>query len=177
MIDFEGPHRGGHFGDRKTVLRGPNGRSQIIGEFSASEAVGKFLPAVDDARHGDGVYALLGHIAETLLVQEFRCKGFRRPAAGVQSIEFVGFGIVDDDEQIAADAVHHRGDHAHHGVGGDGGIDSVAAVFEDLHPGLRGQRGFGGYDAVGGNNHRARLSAVLRADNRHSKKARQEQQR
>ena len=58
----------------------------------------------------------------------------RRPAAGVDAVQRSGCGVVDDREQIAADAVHHRRDDAHHRVGGDGRVDGVAAAREHDAP-------------------------------------------
>ena len=61
-------------------------------------------------------------------------------------------------EEVAADAgVVLRGD-VEHGAGGDRGVDGVAALAQDLEPGLRRQRIAGGDDAVAGEH----LGAPLR---------------
>ena len=50
------------------------------------------------------------------------------------------FRVVDDRQQVAADAVHARLDDGEHGGGGDGGIDRVAAVLQHAQAGRRGER-------------------------------------
>ena len=47
-------------------------------------------------------------------------------------------------EQVAGEADVHRLDEAEHGGRGDGGIDGVAALLQDVKPGLRGERLAGG---------------------------------
>ena len=42
--------------------------------------------------------------------------------------------VVDDGEQVAADAVHRRLDDGEDGRRGDGGVDGVAAVLQDAQP-------------------------------------------
>src|SRR5205085_5294712 len=64
----------------------------------------------------------------------------RRAAAGVEGVQFLVLGDVDEREEIAADArVVLRGD-VEHGAGRDGGIDGVAALLEDVDAGLSRQR-------------------------------------
>ena len=72
----------------------------------------------------------------------------------------VAFG--HDREQVAADAAHHRTDHTHHGVGGNGRVDGVPSLCQNYGPGLGRQRMFGGDDAVRGHHHRAALRSVNR---------------
>ena len=64
-----------------------------------------------------------------------------RGAAGrVEAVDLLGLRVVDDREQVAADAVHARLDDGEHRRGGDGGVDRVAAVLQHLEPGRRRQR-------------------------------------
>ena len=58
--------------------------------------------------------------------------------------------VVDDGEQIAADAVHHRRDDTHHRVGGNRRIDGVPAARQHDRTRLRGERAFRGDDAARG---------------------------
>ena len=67
-------------------------------------------------------------------------RGVRGPAAGVEAVELLRLRVPDDGEQVAADAARHRLDDAEHGVGGDGGVDRVAALLEDADRGGRRQR-------------------------------------
>ena len=60
------------------------------------------------------------------------------PAARVESGQSAAFGLPDDGEQVAADAAGHGFHHAEYGVDGDGGVNGVAAGFEDLDAGLGG---------------------------------------
>src|SRR5262249_12551017 len=81
---------------------------------------------------------------------------------GVDGGELAGPGVPANREEVAADPAAFRLDDAEDGVGGDGRIDGAAAAREDLGAGLRGKGLAGGHDAAIGNDHRARLGAVLR---------------
>jgi len=172
-VDCGGPIHRDPFGDGKTVLRGVDGGGEIFAKFFASEFVGELLPAVDRAGNGNGVDAGLRHIAKAKFFERSDGERGGSPTAGVEAVKFVGFGVVDNGEKIAADAVHHGGDHAHHGVGGDGGVHGVATLFENAGAGLRGEGRFGGDDAAARDDHGAGLRAVLRwgvRDKRHAGK-------
>ena len=64
----------------------------------------------------------------------------RRHAAGIQHIDLVFLGDIDDGEQIAGDADIHGLDHIEHRGRRHGRIDGVAAVLQHLQARLRGQR-------------------------------------
>src|SRR4029077_14619975 len=85
----------------------------------------------------------------------------RAPPAAIKAVELSGLSVVDDGEKIAADAVGHRRDETHHGVSGDGSIDSIAAPLQHLHAGLRRQRRFRRDDAIARYDHGSALIAVL----------------
>ena len=84
-----------------------------------------------------------------------------RGARGVQARQLAGLRIPVEDEQIAADAVHHRLHHGQHGVGGDGGVDRGASARQNLRRGLRGQRLAGGRDPLLRDHLRAAVVASL----------------
>ena len=84
----------------------------------------------------------------------------RRAAAAVDAVQLAGRGVVDDREEIAADAVHHRRHHAHRGVDGDRRVHRVTAARQHRRAGLRGERMLAGDDAAGGHDHRSPLRAV-----------------
>ena len=71
-----------------------------------------------------------------------------RAAAGVEAVELLRLRVPDDGEQVAADAAGHRLHEAHRGVGGDGRVDRVAALLQDVEPDLRRERVAGGDHAV-----------------------------
>ena len=86
---------------------------------------------------------------------------FGRPPAGVDAGQLAGFGLVVDDEEIAADAAALRFHDAEGGIGRDGRIDGGTAAGEDLRSGLRCQGLGSGYDSAIADGHGTRLRAVL----------------
>ena len=88
-------------------------------------------------------------------------EAFGRPAAGVDAGQLAGFGLVIDDEEIAADAAALRFHDAEGGIGRDGRIDGGAAAGQHLRSGLRREGLGGGDDSAIGDGHRARLRTVL----------------
>jgi len=50
------------------------------------------------------------------------------------------FGVVEDEGPVAADAAHHRLDDTERGGNGNGRIEGVAALREDLQTRLRRKR-------------------------------------
>ena len=96
----------------------------------------------------------------------------RRPAAGIEAMKRAGLGLVDEGEQVAADAVARGLHQAHHRVGRDGGVDGVAAALEHLHAGARGQHLAGRDDAeTRGHLRPARERTVLAASRPSSRSA------
>ena len=79
------------------------------------------------------------------------------PTGRVGPVNLAALGFVDDREQVAADAVHHRGDKSHGGIGGNSRVDRVAAAFEDGDAGPRADGLLGGDDAILGNDHGPRF--------------------
>ena len=67
-------------------------------------------------------------------------RDFGRAAGAGEADDFREFGIPDHGEAIAADAGAGGFEEAEAGVGGDGGVDRGAAVFENLDGGERGER-------------------------------------
>ena len=56
----------------------------------------------------------------------------RSPAAGVEAVEFAGLGLVDDREEIAAHAVHHRLHQPEVALAAMAASIGIAAALEDL---------------------------------------------
>ena len=63
-------------------------------------------------------------------------------------MQFAGRGIVDNREQVAADAVAGGLHQPERGIGSDGRIDRTAAVLEHVERDLRGERVCSGRHAV-----------------------------
>ena len=101
-------------------------------------------PAVDSAGCGDGKEAggrdggamQAGELGLYLLETQAK----RGPAGGIEAVEFAGFGVIDDGEEIASRAATHWLHEAEGGIGRDGGIDGGAAGFQNIDADLRGQR-------------------------------------
>src|SRR5579862_8890888 len=157
-----GPVGGVPFGDGQPVAGEFDGGREDFGEFFGAEAGEELGPAVDRAGNSDVVDAELGHFVDALGFQKFDGEIFGSPAGGVEAVELFGFCVVDDGEEVAADAVHHGLDDADGGVGGDDGIDGVAAVGEDLGADLGGEGRFSGDDAAASDDHGASFGAVAR---------------
>src|SRR5262249_52921736 len=121
-------------GDREPLLRVVDGRGEERLEGKLPEPAPHRVPAGHASRNGDGQDAILGHLREPAATQEVERHRCRRPAARVQTVEPSGLRLVDDGEEVSADAVAHRLDHPQHGVGGDGRIDGVPAELEHLCP-------------------------------------------
>src|SRR5690606_6253813 len=78
-----------------------------------------------------------------------------RPSAGIQAIDPAGPGLVDDGEEVAADAVVVRLHESHDGVRGNRGVHGVAPALQDLYAGTRRQRMARRHDAEPGGHLRA----------------------
>ncbi len=138
-------------------------RAQQLVEAHGPELVVHRLPSRYRARHRDPMHAGFVHIRDAALRQHVRGQPGRRPATCIQTIQFAGFGFVNDGEQISAHAVHGRLHHPQRGVGRDRRVNRIAAFFEHPRARLRCQRLAGRYNAEFGNHHRARLVAPRRA--------------
>src|SRR6266446_3406199 len=93
QFSFAGdPIAGENFRDRKTFVCIANGWSEESREFFSSETAVQFVPTVNRARNGYGMDAVCGHCGYAFGFQKFRRETRRRPTAGVQAIEFAGFG-------------------------------------------------------------------------------------
>ena len=124
--------------DGKSVLgvRDRGGQDRL--ERRLAELLVKRHPARHRARDGHRMNALLRHLVHAARGQEFDGGAGRRPAARVEAVHGVAGRVVDDGKQVAADAVHHRRDQAHHRVGGNRRVDGVPAARE--HDGARLRR-------------------------------------
>ena len=81
------------------------------------------------------------------------------PATRVDAVKLSGLGVVNDGEQIAAEAIPHGRNNRHHGVGGNCRIDRVAPASENRSACLRCERRFRSDDSRLRNHHRPALIA------------------
>jgi hypothetical protein len=76
---------------------------------------------------------VLGHVLGIASVREMlRGRAGGCPSTGVEGNELVFLGQPGEDEHIAAHAGTFRFNQIQHGRGGDGGIEGVAALLENL---------------------------------------------
>ena len=134
------------------ALLGELGRGlQHVLEAQVAEALLQLPPAVDGARDGGAVDALLGHLGRLVvaeLLEVLGRPGVGRRAARVDPVQLAVVGRVVDGEHVAAGAGAARLDQRQHRRGGDRRVGGRPAVAEDLLAGLRGQRLARGDDAV-----------------------------
>ena len=111
-------------------------------------------PGVDAARHRDGMGRGGGGRRGALFGEPLGLRGSRRPARAVQSHRQATTRRIKG-EAVAAEPRHGGLDDALHRHGRDGGIHGVAAGFQRLDGGQRGERVGGGRHAVGADGERA----------------------
>ena len=162
IIHFACPVRGRPFRNRESVLRRSNRRRQILRQLLPSKLVRQLLPAIHCARHGDRVYSLLRHAANSLLLQIVDRQSFGRPPARIYPIQLVRLRVIHNREQVSADAVHHRLHHSHHRVCRNRRIHGIPATFENAHTCLRRQWRLRSDNPIPRNDHRPPLRTVLR---------------
>ena len=153
VIHFACPVRGRPFRNWESVLRRSNRRRQILRQLLPSKLVCQFLPAIHRARDGNRIYSLLRHAANSLLLQILDRQSFGRPSARVYPIQLVRLRVINNGEQIAADAVHHRLDHSHHRVRRNRRVHGIPATFENAHTCLGCQRRLRRNNPIPRNNH------------------------
>src|ERR1043166_4261410 len=115
------------FRDGEAFLGAADRGSKNSGKFLSAKAVEQFIPPIHCAGNGDRVNAALRHFGDAFLLQEFQSEASGRPTAGIEAVQLAAFLLVYDGEEIAADAVSHGREDTSGGIGGDGGVNSVAA--------------------------------------------------
>src|SRR3954470_20721042 len=109
-------------------------------ERELAEALVEFGPAIDAAGYGHAKRAAAGDEFQVAVLEFFEGESARAAAAGIEAVEFFCVGVPYDREQVAAESAAHRLGHAEDGIGGDGGVDGVAAGLQDLDGRLSGER-------------------------------------
>jgi hypothetical protein len=87
-----------------------------------------------------------------------------RAARTIIAVEFLAFGIPDQNENVPAESVARGLDQAEHGVGGNGGIDCGAALFQNVDRDLCGERMGRGGSTIRGDHDGARGEGLVRHD-------------
>jgi hypothetical protein len=75
-------------------------------------------------------------------------------AAGIESVELLRLGIPHDGKQIASHSTARRLNQPEHGIGGNGGVDGIAAGLQNIEADLRGKWLTGRDDSVARNDRR-----------------------
>ena len=122
----------------------------------------QLAPAVDDPGNAHRQFAAIGDGLQAAALELFGRRALRRPAAGVQRVHALRLRVVDEREQVAADAVHRGFDDGEDGRGSDRGIEGVAPLLEDAQPRRRRQRLARGDHAVAREHDRARRARIRR---------------
>ncbi len=126
------------FRNGKTRLGVEDGRREELRERPAPEAGPKHLPPVESAGHRDREDVVVGNALEPALPELLGRRERSGTAGGVQPVELLRVRVVDEREEVTADARHHRLDHVEGRRGRDGGIDRVPSFLEDAK--ARGRR-------------------------------------
>ena len=143
-------------GEREELRRDPIGRYLAEGEPFFGLPYGRLeeplppqlpvvprkrLPGVRVARRRDRFRAPpVLCVVRRRGTEHLRIQRSGHPAAGVKEPRLFFFGVVEDEGPVAADAAHHRLDDTEGGGNGNGRIEGVAALREDLQTRLRRQR-------------------------------------
>ena len=125
-----------------------------------AESRQQLMPAFDDARHVDRERTSARHLREAAPLELFRRRRVGGAPGRIEAVDLLGLRVVDDRQQVAADAVHARLDDREHRGGGDRGVDRVAAVLQHLEARRRCQRLAGRDHAVAADRGRARAAKV-----------------
>ncbi len=130
-----------------------DGGFEELGPLEFAVALVEGPPGVEGAGDGDGDGAVGGEDAVLCAgAGDVEGEGFGGAAGAGEGDDFFELGIPDHGVAVAADAAGGGFDEAEDGVGGDGGVDGGAALFEDLDGGQGGEgvRGAGGSAAAHG---------------------------
>ncbi len=153
------PSVGDQFRQRKSVLGVVDGGLEQRVETERPRFLAERIPSSHAARNGDGQDSVVRHRLESAAANPIQGHLCRRPAARVQPVELARFRLVDDGEEISAQAIAGGLDDAEHGIGRNGGVHRVTAELEDLRAGPRRERLAGGDDSEAANHHRAGLGS------------------
>ncbi len=102
----------------------------------SSKTLVRLAPSFHHARHCDGLNTVLRHGGNSLLGQKFNGQLAWREPAGVESVKFAGLRVPIEQEEVAANSIHHGLGHAEHRVRRDSGVHRRATFGQHLRAGL-----------------------------------------
>ena len=156
------PLPGHDLADAVAFARVADRRLERLREGNRAVPGQQLVPPVHDARHTDRERAAQRNAIDVTLLKLLEgCRGWRA-TAGVESVDRLRFGVVEEGKEIAADPVHRRFHDRQDGGGGDRGVDGVAAGLQHLEAGRRGERLTGGDGAVARHDDRSRRPRIRR---------------
>src|SRR4029453_9627180 len=106
------------------------GRLARLGQRDRPQLRQELVPPVDHTGYGDRQLAAIRHRVELATFELLEGCGRRRAAAGVHRAVALRLRVVDDREEVSADAVHRGLDDGEDGRRGDGRVDGIAALLE-----------------------------------------------
>src|SRR2546429_10000259 len=114
-----------------------NRRSKDLFPRQLSETLVGLPPSYNRARNVYAMNAVLSHRRDSLLLQKINRQAARRPAAGIQAVEFPALRVPINQEEIAPNAVHHRLGDTEHSIGCNGRVNRRAPTRQNLSASLR----------------------------------------
>jgi hypothetical protein len=149
-------------GYRKSFPGIVDGGLENVSPRQAAEFLMQSLPTL--YRSGDRyrVDSLCGHGVKIFPLESFDGHSFGRGSAAVVPMQFARLRFVIDDEQIAAQAAHHRLHHAEDGIGRNRRVYCRTAASQYRRTCLRRKGLRGRHDPLAGDNHGACLLTLLR---------------
>ena len=124
----------GDFGNRKAFVRQRYGGIEHFSEWHPAESFDEKRPPANRPRNGDRVHAALRHAMEALTLERLRGQPRRRPSTAIDAVH-LPIGLAYDREKVSSNATHHRADHTHYGIGGNGRVDRMASLVQHLRAG------------------------------------------
>ena len=148
-------------GDGISVLSVENCRAKQLLPGKFSETLVGLTPSFHRARDGYAMNPILWHGRNPLLLEKISRQAARRPSAGIQAVKFPALGFPINEEEIAADSVHHGLSDAEHRIGRDSRINRRSAARQNLCARLRRENVTGGDDPAIADDHGATVGTFL----------------
>src|SRR5207248_9424386 len=98
---------------------------------------------------------------ESPLLQKINRQAAWCPAAGVQAVQFPALRVPINQEEIAANAVHHRLGDTEHSIGCNGRVNRRAPTRQNLRAGLRRENMAGRDDSMVLDDHGTSVGTLL----------------
>ncbi len=135
---------------REPVFRDVDGRGQGLGQGEGPVLLQEGRPTGQGSRNGDGAGASVGNVVQPQGPDGVGGSQGTGSTAGIQTPQPLLPGRPEEGEDVTAHPRHVGLHHVQHGCRGDGGIEGVSTVLEDLQGSCRCQGLAGGRHPVGG---------------------------